>query len=199
MKAYKIRITLKDSNPLIWREFWIPEKVSFKRLHDTIQFAMGWHDYHLHEFSFEKENLFISNNLEEIEETEYYKSIGKTPRAEVKDSSKVKIDRYIKKYPKFSYVYDFGDYWEHEVEFISELSEYPMVFPVLVGGEGNCPPEDCGGIGGYERFLEITGNPKDPECKEMKAWAKGNGYKKFDFRKTDEMMREFLRFKRVVR
>ena len=68
MKAYQIKIELVDSNPLIWRRVIIPADVTFKRLHDTIQFSMDWWDRHLYEFEFPQEKLRITNDGETYEE-----------------------------------------------------------------------------------------------------------------------------------
>src|SRR3546814_5067125 len=43
----RIRITLEDLKPAIWRRVEMPGDASFKMLHDVIQGAMGWLDYHL--------------------------------------------------------------------------------------------------------------------------------------------------------
>ena len=64
MKAFQIRIELIDSEPLIWRRVVIPADVTFRRLHDTIQFSMSWLDYHLYEFEFPQEKLRINNDEE---------------------------------------------------------------------------------------------------------------------------------------
>jgi hypothetical protein len=67
MKAFQIKIELIDSEPLIWRRVVIPADVTFRRLHDTIQFSMGWRDYHLYEFEFPQEKLRITNDEESYE------------------------------------------------------------------------------------------------------------------------------------
>jgi len=72
MKAYQIKIELIDSKPLIWRRVIIPADVTFKRLHDTIQFSMDWWDYHLYEFNFPQEKLRITNDEESYEEFKFY-------------------------------------------------------------------------------------------------------------------------------
>ena len=46
----RIRITLADTDPSIWRRVDVPVEASLKMLHDVIQGAMGWHDYHLWEY-----------------------------------------------------------------------------------------------------------------------------------------------------
>ena len=46
-----VRIELKDSDPLIWRQVEVPTSITLKVLHDVIQIVMGWFDYHLWEFT----------------------------------------------------------------------------------------------------------------------------------------------------
>ena len=45
-----IRVQLDDAEPAIWRRFAAPVTTSLKGLHDLIQAAMGWQDYHLWQF-----------------------------------------------------------------------------------------------------------------------------------------------------
>ena len=49
-----VRIELRDSDPLIWRQIEVPTSITLKVLHDIIQAAMGWFDYHLWEFTIAK-------------------------------------------------------------------------------------------------------------------------------------------------
>ena len=46
----RIRIELIGVSPPIWREILVPARYSIWDLHVAIQDAMGWLDYHLHEF-----------------------------------------------------------------------------------------------------------------------------------------------------
>ena len=48
----KFRVELVGILPSIWREILVPAHYSFWDLHVAIQDAMGWLDYHLHEFRF---------------------------------------------------------------------------------------------------------------------------------------------------
>jgi len=43
-------------------------------------------------------------------------------------------------------------------------------YPKCIGGKRNCPPEDCGGIWGYEHLVEVMSNKRHPEYKEMREW-----------------------------
>ena len=48
--VFRLRIRLDGIEPAIWREIAVPARYSFWDLHVAIQDAMGWLDYHLHEF-----------------------------------------------------------------------------------------------------------------------------------------------------
>ena len=49
-KIFRFKIALQGIEPEIWREIDVPEIYNFWELHVAIQDAMGWLDYHLHEF-----------------------------------------------------------------------------------------------------------------------------------------------------
>ncbi|MFR5666179.1 MAG: plasmid pRiA4b ORF-3 family protein, partial [Enterocloster bolteae] len=65
MKGYQLKITIKGSKPPIWRRVVVPEQFTFCQLHQVIQEAFGWYDYHLHEFEFKKLGLLIRDPGEE--------------------------------------------------------------------------------------------------------------------------------------
>lgn len=71
-KAYQIKISIIGSEPLVWRRVIIPADVTFRRLHDVIQFSMGWKDYHLYEFEFPQVILRITNDEESYQEFKFY-------------------------------------------------------------------------------------------------------------------------------
>ena len=76
---------------------------------------------------------------------------------------------------KFRYEYDFGDGWEHEVVVEKTLPPDPAFkYSVCLAGENACPPEDCGGIGGFCRLLEALADPEDPEHEEMQGWVEAD-------------------------
>lgn len=214
MKAYQIKIELLDSDPLIWRRVTIPAGVTFKRLHDTIQFSMDWRDYHLYEFEFKDENLKITNDLESYEESkickakfkgkklnkknDHYGFIENILKTSVRQPQTIKIDKFIEKYKSIQYVYDFGDYWEHQIELEKIIDDYNVGYPIILEGEGACPPEDVGGIGGYEEFLLAWNDPKHPEHEIMKEWGESQRYRKFDIEFENDMLRKFLKLKKLI-
>ncbi|MBQ1761716.1 MAG: plasmid pRiA4b ORF-3 family protein, partial [Aquincola sp.] len=71
----------------------------------------------------------------------------------------------------FKYLYDFGDSWWHsvKVEQIVKL-DTPLKFARCIAGENACPPQDVGGAGGYEEFLEALADPDHPEHATLKEW-----------------------------
>lgn len=83
----------------------------------------------------------------------------------------------------FRYDYDFGDGWEHDIEVLGAGGEQPGV----VAGEGNCPPEDCGGSGGYARLLEVLADPQHEDHVEMRRWA--GELPEFDLSAFDALVR----------
>jgi len=91
---------------------------------------------------------------------------------------------------KFRYIYDYGDNWEHEIE-VEEISEpEPNVFyPVCIGGERAFPPEDVGGVSGYEDFLEIIHDPEHEEHDYMVSWSDGLNPEMFDLRSVNRELR----------
>lgn len=69
---------------------------------------------------------------------------------------------------KLTYIYDFGDNWEHSIKVEGIREPVPgQLYPTLVKAEGRCPPEDIGGFPGYERYLEILADPKHEEYEWM--------------------------------
>lgn len=74
----------------------------------------------------------------------------------------------------FAYEYDFGDSWQHRIEVEKVLPPEPGVrYPRCLAGKRACPPEDVGGIFGYEEFLQAIRSPKHPEHEAMLEWAGG--------------------------
>jgi hypothetical protein len=72
------------------------------------------------------------------------------------------------------YLYDFGDSWQHRLVVEDRGEPDPRhLYPRLTDAEGRCPPEDVGGFPGYERFLDILVDPKDPEHQETPDWHGG--------------------------
>ena len=162
-KVYQFKITLKRSKPPIWRRIQVPETYTFWDLHVAIQDVMGWEDYHLHEFEIMDPT------------TKRIVRIGFPDNEfgmEILPGWKQKISDYFTlENKKSNYTYDFGDDWEHIVLLEKILPcEKNIKYPRCIDGKRACPPEDCGGIWGYEELLEAIKDPNHEQHKEMKEW-----------------------------
>ena len=165
-QVYQFKIVLKYSKPPIWRRIRVPETYTYWDLHVAIQDAMGWGDYHLHEFEMFNPSTDLVENIGIP-----YKDFGR----EVLPGWKQKIESYFSmENPEADYIYDFGDNWEHKIQLEKILTrEKGVNYPVCIKGKRACPPEDCGGIWGYEEFLEAIKDPTHQEHKEMLEWVGG--------------------------
>lgn len=94
---------------------------------------------------------------------------------ELKPAEEVRLAGLLRKPgDRLTYVYDFGDSWEHEVQLEKVAETEPGVaYPRCIAAERACPPEDCGGIPGYEMLLEALADPEHPDHDEMREWLGG--------------------------
>ncbi len=154
-----LRIELCDSDPLIWRQVEVPTSITLKVVHEVIQAAMGWLDYHLWEFTIGQRRFGLP--MDEDWGTEPRIEAGKVRLREVLAPRKTTIN----------YVYDFGDDWEHRLILTNIRQGEPGIgYPRYIAGEGNAPPEDCGGIPGFYEKLDIAADPSHPEHNEIREW-----------------------------
>jgi hypothetical protein len=169
-QVYQFKITLKGTKPPIWRRILVPETYTFWDLHVAIQDAMGWDDYHLHEFTLlsPKTGRKVKIGIPSDEDVDY--------GWEVLAEWNQKIAHYFSsENSKADYVYDFGDGWEHSIKLEKILPrETGVAYPRCIGGKRACPPEDCGGIGGYTEFLEAIGDPANELHEDMLDWVGGS-------------------------
>ncbi len=157
----QVRITLTDvDDPPVWRRVLIPAAYPLDRVHAVIQAAMGWQDCHLHAFRSGDANYApaaLDDEMGYLDETNF--QLGDLAAT---------ADR-------IGYEYDFGDGWEHELVIEARTTAQDgAIYPVCVGGEGACPPEDCGGSYGFAEFKELLAGPPSAERAEMLEWAGGD-------------------------
>ena len=160
--AYLFKIQIQGITPPVWRRLLVPENFTFKRFHDIIQVAFGWENAHAYEFS--PSGWGSSPSIG----SQYEKYFGDGAE---KDSAKLKLNSIFKKEKqKFTYIYDFGDDWLHEIV-LEKITDEKLEKASCVDGKGACPPEDCGGAIDYMDFLEIARNPQDPQHKDVLEWT----------------------------
>ncbi|MBN1356918.1 plasmid pRiA4b ORF-3 family protein [bacterium] len=162
--VYRFRITLEETN--VWRLIDVPSTYSFWDLHVAIQDAMGWLDYHLHLFKFRPKH-----KQKDIEI-----GIPDPDFGDIEASWEIPIASYL--YDpgiKMEYLYDFGDDWVHSVFFEGIMARIKGIkYPVCLDGAGACPPEDVGGVYGYENMLKILADPSHEEYQSYETWLSGH-------------------------
>jgi hypothetical protein len=130
------------------------------KLSEMLLAAMGWTNSHLHAFR--------------VGEKRYGMNFDEYPDGEI-DEKTVTVLQALRDERRFTYDYDFGDGWEHEVV-IEELSwsYFGLKFAVCIDGQNACPPEDVGGTGGYVEFLEAISDPTHEEHESYLEWVGGS-------------------------
>lgn len=163
---YQLKITLLGTKPPIWRRLLVPAGMTLAGLHKTLQEAMGWENYHLHEFRIGR------------------KTYGEPdPDARMMGLPTTVNERTVRLFSvlgevgaKAEYLYDFGDGWEHRIVVEKVLPPDPGVaYPVCVAGKLHGPPEDCGGVPGYYNMLEALQDPDHEEHEALREWI-GEGF-----------------------
>lgn len=173
--VYQFKITLLDTLPEIWRRIQVPANYNFWDFHVSIQDAMGWLDCHLHEFRLPHQDSkdFLRFGIPD-------KEFGDN---ELIPGWEARIADYFPKIGDTAmYSYDFGDGWEHQLVLEAILPADGLInYPVCLDGERACPPEDCGGVLGFEQMLETLGNGKTAEKKEVNHWLKNHAKNYYPF------------------
>ena len=139
-RIVQLKVRLLGISPMIWRRVLVPACVSLRELHGILQVSMGWEGIHLYYFDIH---------------AVHYGSFELSA-----ESPDIALSRFrFRERSRFAYLYDMGDYWEHEVRVEKYLERNPKkTCPVCTGGSGACPPEDCGGPAGYFEWRdEATG------------------------------------------
>jgi hypothetical protein len=174
---YTLKITMFGIEPPIWRRIQVPNSIHLCCLHSAIQVVMGWTDSHLHQF----QKAGKSWGVPAFDEFNEFNLI---------DESKTILANVLQaEGDSMTYQYDFGDDWQHKIllEQIVPATEV-LKSPVCLGGERRCPPEDVGGIPGYEEFLEAIFDPTHEEYEQFVRWAGGHFQDEFDMKAVNKKL-----------
>lgn len=162
----QLKISLNDVRPRVWRRIQVPCSYTFWDLHCAIQNVMGWMNCHLHGY-------YMTNNkygrLRPIRIQMPHPEWNTD--GDLDESKELLINWFPERLKQCIYTYDFGDTWDHTVLFEKLIPREKLKkYPICLGGKNTCPPEDCGGSGGYERLLSVVNNPPNLEGTELRDW-----------------------------
>jgi hypothetical protein len=160
----RLNISLDDIEPTIWRKVEVPLALSLKGLHDVIQAVMPFEDYHLFEFRADGKRYAIPH-------PEWESWGDKTYSART-----IKLGTLIERgVTELSYTYDFDDDWRHTITVEAVMDADPSLeYPRFIDGARRAPPEDVGGLPGFETFLKAMARPRHPEHRQLTKWYGGH-------------------------
>jgi hypothetical protein len=169
---YQLRIELLEVEPAVWRQILVPASIKLHQLHVVLLWTMGWAGGHLHEF-------VIGHDHYGIPDPDY-----DTPPP-IQREERFTLAAALSARKAFTYLYDYGDGWEHRITVAKILPPDPaMKSPRCLDGANACPPEDVGGPPGYLEFLEAIHDPAHDEHDAMLQWC-GGSFEPTTFRRDD--------------
>jgi hypothetical protein len=177
-QIYQLKVSLDGIHPPIWRRIQVSGNTSLLKLHDILQIVMGWEDYHLHMYT-------IQGSIYGNPADDEFGELGTI------DEARVKLRQVIfREGQRLSYEYDFGDSWDHTLRVEKILSHEGIRYPRCLKGKRACPPEDVGGVWGYQDFLEAIRNPDHEEHDEYLTWVGGEfDPEAFNLQKVNDRLR----------
>jgi hypothetical protein len=160
---YQLKIILRRSSPPIWRRIQVPADIGLARLHLVIQDVMGWEDCHLHEFA--------GSGRDRRNVPRY--GVPNSDLSDMQDEQRFCLNQLLTApRQKLIYEYDFGDCWEHDVVLEKILPPDPEArYPLCVAGARACPPEDSGGVWGYQALCEAMADPESEDYAQYAEWV----------------------------
>ncbi|AJY27280.1 MULTISPECIES: plasmid pRiA4b ORF-3 family protein [Burkholderia] len=160
---YVLRVELKYIKPAIWRRIVVPGSIRLGKLHVVLQLAMGWEGGHLHEFVFGETNYGEPDDF------------GFQSDPPMLNEARVTLSKALGGLKSFTYIYDYGDNWQHRIKVEKALVPDPdMRRPMCLDGQNACPPEDVGGVPGYADFLGAITDPTHEEHDHFLEWCGGS-------------------------
>jgi hypothetical protein len=180
-RYYEFEVVLQEIQPRIWRRFLLRHPSTFAQLNTAIQESFGWTNSHLWEF---RQPTFRGRPIAGLVTGE------EEADRPMPDALHVKLSEYFtgERVTACEFIYDFGDDWVHDVKLIRVVSDEATFRRRLLDGERACPPEDCGGVGGYERMVEFvrTGEDVWDDVEGLAEWLGDWDPERFDLEAARE-------------
>lgn len=161
---YRVRVDLADASPPIWRRLDLSSSLTLDQVHLVLQAAFTWCGGHLHQFS--------TGNRREWNAETFLTDLDIEEGDEGTPETQVRLDQVMTDVgDKLYYTYDFGDDWYHVIKLESTAPRSVDAPPARVlAGRRVSPPDDCGGIPGYDELLKAVSDPAHPDHAEMLDW-----------------------------
>lgn len=179
----QIEIALLRTKPPIWRRVLVPAEFTLEELHHVVQTAMGWENCHLHQFYIGKQRFGVPNPSGAF--------MGGSPTINETKTCLANLLNGIGS--KATYIYDFGDSWEHSLTVEKILPAEPGIgYPLCTGGKLAGPPEDCGGIPGFYHMLEALADPNHEDHDDMRDWIESFDPEAFSIEAVNQRLRRIF-------
>ena len=180
-KAIQFKVALKYIRPPIWRRVVLPDNFTLADLHGVIQASMGWYNCHMHAFRIGGVEYTSASacGMDDMDELE------------MQNEETVLLRQVVRRARQtFSYEYDFGDSWAHEITVEKRLPIDPnATYPLCLAGKRACPPEDCGSFPGYADILEaLAADKKTEEQEELLEWVEDFDPERFDLEAVNKRL-----------
>lgn len=154
---HQLKVTIEGTKPPIWRRLLVPSGSTLGQLHQIIQVAFAWEGYHLHQFTIGEESYTDPTMM------------GDLGNRDEEEATLAEVAPPVGL--RFVYEYDFGDSWRHIILIEPpKPDKSPGPYPVCVGGKLAGPPEDCGGVPGYETLCDAIVDPAHPQHEHWREW-----------------------------
>ncbi len=143
MKAFQLKIMIKNSKPPIWRRVVVPEEITFSQLSIIFNKVIGWGEVPVYDIIFPHLDICVVNDADQRGE--------KDSSLIYLEASATYIGAYMEEDDRFTYVCEPGDKWLHRVDVEKVLEDYEYSYPKVVKYAGVCPVKDEGDIYDLDR------------------------------------------------
>lgn len=163
--ALVIYAHIEGISPPIWRRFLVQPELSLASLHDILQIAMDWHDTHFHDFRQGKGKairLLASPETHDLQLSD--------DDFDLPDEDDVTVEEvFARKGSSITYVYNYEEEWKINLRLEDRANDSGFL-PRCTGGERNGPPENCGGIAGYNDCIDAIKSKSSGSADKTEDW-----------------------------
>jgi hypothetical protein len=177
--TYQFKVSLGAVRPQIWRRFTVPSTLTFAQFHEVLQAVMGWTNAHLHDFAFRGQTIGQPD--------------PEWPRPTLREDRTRLGEIGLKPRSKLVYRYDFGDGWEHAVVLEKVLPPDGEDALACLDGQRACPPEDCGGVPGYQNLCALLAKPERQDPDGVREWAGNFDPDAFDLERVNATLQRLAK------